>query len=83
MTGLYIIKDVPAQVFGPPMVARTELVASRMYIRMLADNKLPQADYELYQIGIYDQDTGVAKVHDPVRITPTYKGDADLSEVAK
>lgn len=81
MQGLYVIKDVPAQQYGPPMVARTEMVASRMYISMLAQNKLPQADYELYMIGTYDEDTGEAKAHAPVRVEPTYKRDADLTEV--
>ena len=81
MSGLYVVKDVPAQQFGPPMVARTEMVASRIFIQMLAQGKLSQADYELYQIGTYDEDTGEAKTHSPVFITPTYKLDASLEEV--
>lgn len=81
MTGLYVIKDVPAQLFGPPMVARTEVAASRSYVAMLAQGKLAQADYELYQIGTYDEDTGVAVVHAPVKIEPVYRRDAGLEEV--
>ena len=81
MQGLYVVKDVPAQQFGPPMVARTEMVASRIFVQMLAQGKLAQADYELYQIGTYDEDTGEAKTHSPVFITPTYKRDASLEEV--
>lgn len=81
MQGLYVVKDVPAQQFGPPMVARTEMVASRIFVQMLVQGKLSQADYELYQIGTYDEDTGEAKTHSPVSITPMYKRDASLEEV--
>jgi len=81
MQGLYVVKDVPAQQFGPPMVARTEMVASRIFVQMLAQGKLAQADYELYHIGTYDDETGEAKTHAPVLITPTYKRDASLEEV--
>ena len=63
------------------MIARTELAAGRMYMQMLAQGKLSQEEYELYQIGTYDTDTGIAKVHDPVKITPIYKASADLEEV--
>ena len=81
MQGLYVVKDVLAEQFCPPMVARTEMVASRIFVQMLAQGKLCQADYELYQIGTYDEDTGEAKTHSPVLITPTYKRGASLEEV--
>nr|QJB19722.1 MAG: nonstructural protein [Microvirus sp.] len=81
MQGLYVVKDVPAQQFGPPMMARTEMVASRIFVQMLAQGKLAQADYELYSIGTYDEDTGEAKTHAPVFVVPTYKRDASLEEV--
>ena len=81
MTGIYVVKDVLAQEYGPPMIARTELAAGRMYMQMLVQGKLSQAEYELYQIGTYDADTGIAKTHDPVKITPVYKASADLEEV--
>lgn len=81
MQGLYVVKDVPAQQFGPPMMARTEMVASRIFIQMISQGKLPQSDYELYSIGTYDEDTGEAKTHAPVFVVPTYKRDASLEEV--
>lgn len=81
MVGVYVVKDVPAQVFGPPMCARTEMVASRMYVGMITQGKLAQEDYELYQVGTYDDETGELKGHSPVKIIPVYKRDATLEEV--
>lgn len=79
--GLYVVKDVVAQVYCAPLVARTELAASRQYILMLKEGKFRQEDFELYQIGTYDEDTGVANTHAPVKVVPVYKKDADLVEV--
>lgn len=81
MTGLYCIKDVVAQQFGPPMVARTEMAASRSYLAMCSQGKLSPEDFEIYQIGTYDEDTGIAKTHEPVKIVPVYKRSAGLEEV--
>lgn len=79
--GLYVVKDVVAQVFSAPLVARTELAASRQYILLLKEGKFNQQDFELFQIGTYDEDTGVADTHAPVKVVPVYKKDADLVEV--
>lgn len=81
MVGLYVVKDIVAAQFGPPMAARTEMAASRQFILMFKDPNISQTDYELYSVGTFDEDTGEMKVHSPVKITPVYKKNASLEEV--
>lgn len=57
MKGLYSIKDVVAEEFGPVFEAVNNGVAIRNFSNVLKETKYPE-DYELYKLGNYDESTG-------------------------
>lgn len=78
---VYSVKDLVAQEYGPPVLARNDKVASRMYLALLAQNKLDQNDFELYALGEFDSDTGMFRTEEPQRIEVILDKKAGLEEV--
>ena len=57
---VYAVEDLAANQFGPPMVARTDEIAKRYFVRMLEGQ--PQdirEEMRLWNIGLYDEETAV------------------------
>lgn len=79
---MYSVYDAVAKEFGPPVLARNNDVASRMYVQLLAEHRLVQADFILYWIGEYDTETGlVTPVEAPEKVDVVYRKNAGLEEV--
>jgi len=79
---VYSVKDVLAEAFGPPVLARTDLAAQRSYLRMVTESKLDQKEYVLYHIGYFDDAMGLITSSEVPRIVDEpIKKDADLTEV--
>ena len=55
---MYSVFDAAAQYFMPPFFARTDGEAKRMFIGSLGDSFQFRADYNLFSLGAFDQDTG-------------------------
>lgn len=78
---VYSVKDLVAQEFGPPVLARNDKVASRMYLALLTQNKLDQNDFELYALGEFDTDTGLFGTEEPQKVEVVLDKKAGLEEV--
>ena len=55
--GLYSVKDVVAEEFGPVFMAVNDGVALRSFGKLLKDVPEPQ-EYELYSVGVFKPDSG-------------------------
>lgn len=58
MMQLYTVFDAKAEFFLPIFMARTDAEAQRMFIGSLGDSFAHRADYNLFCLGEFDQDTG-------------------------
>lgn len=67
---LYSIKDTVAEEFATPFIANTDGVANRMFQSAVAKTAYP-TDFELYQIGIFDPNTGNLGICTPIRLVKT------------
>lgn len=54
----YSIHDTVAEMFLPPFFARNDGQASRMMIGSLGDSFTHRADFNLYRLGSFDDDSG-------------------------
>lgn len=59
---MFSVRDQKAQIFNPPFYAHTPGEAERNFTRLAKDpqstiNQFPE-DYDLYEIGSYDDQTG-------------------------
>lgn len=55
--GLYSVKDVVAEEFGPVFMAVNDGVALRSFGKLIQDVPEPQ-EYELYSVGVFKPDSG-------------------------
>ena len=58
--GLYSVKDVVAEEFGPVFMAVNDGVALRSFSKLIQDVPEPQ-EYELYSVGVFKPDSGRIK----------------------
>lgn len=62
LTNLYAIRDVKAQLFSPPIQARTDIDALRVFEAFKRDPKHPIClypdDFQLYLIGQFNDASG-------------------------
>jgi len=65
---LYTIRDGSAEFFLPPFCAPNANVAQRMFIGSLGDSFNFRADFLLYCIGEFDDQTGLLKPSDPTMV---------------
>lgn len=84
MMNMYVVEDVAAKQFGPPMVARTDEIAKRYFVRMLEG--YPQdmrEEMRLWNIGTYDEDTAVVFNPQPEKylVDVPYVPAKDLTDV--
>lgn len=66
------VKDQAVEFYGNPFVVHTKMEAIRSFIGEVQNkesmmNKSPQ-DYDLFQLGTYDTETGMIKGHEPTRL---------------
>lgn len=66
------VKDQAVEFFGQPFFVHTQLEAKRSFTMEVQNpesmmNKASQ-DYDLYQIGTYNQETGTIEGHAPLRL---------------
>lgn len=62
------VHDSVAGYFIPPYMARNVGQAKRMFIASLGDSFPHRADFGLFHIGDFDEDTGHVTTMDPVQI---------------
>lgn len=64
----YSVKDLQVQAFLPPIFARTDGEAARIFIQACANGglKANPTDYEMYYIGTFNDDNGRLEHHDLV-----------------
>lgn len=62
---IYSIRDDSAQYFLPPLFARTDGQAKRMFIGSLGDSFPFRKDFGLYLIGTFDEQTGLLTTQEP------------------
>ncbi len=70
--GIYTIKDAQAAVFMKPTFFQTEEIAKRTFLQAVMNpnetmGQFP-ADYTLYKVGQYDDESGTPQPQDPLRI---------------
>lgn len=58
---VYTIHDAAAQYFLPPFFAETDNQAKRMFIGSLGDSFPHRSDFVLFQIGQFNNETGLLK----------------------
>jgi hypothetical protein len=69
--GLYSVKDVVAQEFSPPFLAKNDEVALRQFSQFLTSLKgASHSDFKLFQVGFFSLDTGCTSSQDdfPVEV---------------
>ena len=81
---VYAVEDVAAKQFGPPMVARTDEIAKRYFVRMIEGQ--PQdirEEMRLWNIGLYDEETAVLYPREPEKylVDVPYVPAKDLTDV--
>lgn len=65
LMGIYVLKDVVAEQFGPTFEAINVSTAVRS-VQMMKIKAYE--DFELYRVGSFDRATGVLKVYEPERV---------------
>jgi len=66
---IYSIHDQQGSFFLPPFYAKTSGIAQRMFIMSLGDSWPHRADFALYELGQFDEETGAILTGDaPVRV---------------
>jgi len=75
---IFSIHDSQGEYFHPPFFAKTSGMAQRMFIGSMGDSFPHRADFALYQIGEFDEDTGVITPQDPLRVLAGLAIPADL-----
>lgn len=79
---IYSVRDVVADTFGPVLIARNHEVAKRQYLHAISDAKLSAADYVLYCLGQYNDETGDIEPCKPFEVKVAISAKVtDLTEV--
>lgn len=65
--GMYSIHDAAARYFMLPFTAQTDAQARRMFIQSMGDQFPHRADFILFKVGEFDQETGLV-VGDPAPV---------------
>lgn len=56
---LFTIKDVEALECGPILDLKNEVVAERVYARVVAEQKLDTNVFKMFYLGDFDSETGI------------------------
>lgn len=75
---IFTIRDNGADYFLPPFTAQNEAVAQRMFIVSMGDSFVFRAQFDLFELGSFDQDTGELEAHEPRHILSGASVSADL-----
>lgn len=63
MLKLFAVRDIKAGAFGAPMALPTRALAVRVFGELVEDGRSPYAkypaDFQLYEIGDYDPNSGI------------------------
>lgn len=79
---LYSVYDAGAKEYGPPMVAKNDAIATRLYLQSMAKvDPAIKGDFDLYHIGMFDPEDGGLCPITPNVVTLAMRKLADLTEV--
>lgn len=65
MINIYSIHDNKAEYFLPPLFAKTDSQAQRMFVGSLGESFIYRADFNLFKIGSFNDDTGEIMPENP------------------
>lgn len=75
---LYVIKDVEADSCGPVMDIKNDIVAKRMFKKIVEEQKLDTSIFRLFNIADYDDESGIVTCSmSPIDITSSFDAEDD------
>ncbi len=75
---LYVIKDVEADSCGPVMDIKNDVVAKRMFKKIVEEQKLDTSIFRLFKIAEYDDESGLVNgTCSPIDITISLDAEDD------